>query len=197
MLMLLNKSEKYYLILLFLLLGGCAGSSLYVREDQVTKSMSYSDTDLKLLAEKMVVSLLEANSFDGRPTIWVSDIQNNTSEYIDTQGILDKISVALLKSGRIRMVDRQSLSKLAQEKMLVDMHRIDVQDAVKLGKVIGADYVLLGNLMSIEHKDKGVFSDDKLVYYKFTMRLVSMDSEIIWMDEKELKKTTNSDKFFN
>ena len=58
-------------------------------------------------------------------------------------------------------------------------------------------YVLLGNLMSIEHKDKGVFSDDKLVYYKFTMRLIGMDSEIIWMDEKELKKATNSDKFFN
>lgn len=179
------------------ILSSCSGSSIYVREDQVTKTISYSDTDLKLMGEKMVGSLLESGAVTGRPIIWVSDVQNNTSEYIDTQGLLDKISVALLKSGRIRLVDRQALSKIAQEKMLVDFRRIDVQDAVKIGKVVGADYVLLGNLMSIEHKDDGFFGDDKLIYYKFTMRLVSMDSEIVWMEEKELKKATSSDKFFN
>jgi hypothetical protein len=181
--------------IIFTLLG-CSGSSIYVREDQVTKTITYSDTDLKLMAEKMVTSLLETDILKGRPIIWISDVQNNTSEYIDTQGILDKISVALLKSGRIRLVDRQALDKLAKEKMLVDYKRIDVQDAVKIGKVIGADYVLLGNLMSIQQKDKGFFTENKLVYYKFTMRLIGMDSEIIWMDEKELKKATNSDKFF-
>lgn len=193
------KRKKFFFLgfVVTILFAGCAGSSLYVREDQVTKTMTYNDTDLKLMAEKMVGSLMETGAITNRPIIWVSDIQNNTSEYIDTQGILDKISVALLKSGKVRMVDRQALDKLVQEKMRVDLRRIDVQDAVKLGKIVGADYVLLGNLMSMEHKDKGFFSDDKMVYYKFTMRLVSMDSEIIWMDEKELKKTNNSDKFLN
>lgn len=189
--------KKVVIVMLLVILGGCSGHSVYVREDQVTKTISYNDTDLKLLAEKMVSSLLESGILKNRPKIWVSDIQNNTSEYIDTQGILDKISVALLKSGQVRLVDRQVLKKLASEKMLVDYSRIDVEDAVKLGKVAGADYVLLGNLMSIEHKDKGTFSDEKLVYYKFTMRLVSMDSEIVWMDEKQIKKATSNDKFFN
>ena len=175
---------------------GCSGSSLYVREDKVTKTVSYNDTDLKLMAEKMVMSLLETDVITNKPTIWVSEVQNNTSEYIDTQGILDKISVALLKSGKLRLVDRQALNKIAEEKMRIDYSRIDVQDAVRIGRIVGADYVMLGNLMSIEHKDKGVFSDDKLVYYKFTMRLVSMDSEIVWMDEKELKKSNQADKFF-
>lgn len=193
MLQLSNKNIFSFLIILALplLFVNCGGSSLYVREDQVTKTMSYNDTDLKLMAEKMVMSLLETNALTDRPKIWISDVQNNTSEYIDTQGILDKISVALLKSGKVRLVDRQSLTKLAQEKMLVDFKRIDVQDAVKIGKVVGADFVLLGNLMSIEHKDKGFLSDDKMVYYKFTLRLVGMDTEIIWMDEKELKKISN------
>ncbi len=181
-------STVFMALLFSLLIIGCSGSSLYVREDQVTKTMSFNDTDLKLMAEKMVSSLLETGAITGRPIIWVSDIQNNTSEYIDTQGILDKISVALLKSGQIRLVDRQALSKLAQEKMIVDFKRIDVQDAVKIGQVVGADYVLLGNLMSIEHKEKSFLNEDKLVYYKFTMRLIGKDSEIIWMDEKELKK---------
>lgn len=186
--------KQYFLIflisfsLIFLFYGCGSGSSIYVREDQVTKTMSFNDTDLKLMAEKMVASLLESDVISGKPVFWVSDIQNNTSEYVDTQGILDKISVALIKSGRIRMVDRQALTKLAQEKMLVDFRRIDVQDAVKIGQVVGADYVLLGNLMSIEHKDKGFLRENKQVYYKFTMRLISMNSEILWMDERELKK---------
>ena len=185
---LVNYSSVLSILTFLAVLNGCSGSSIYVREDQVTKTMSFNDTDLKLMAEKMVGSLLESGAITGRPIIWVSDVQNNTSEYIDTQGILDKISVALLKSGQIRLVDRQSLSKLAQEKMIVDFKRIDVQDAVKIGQVVGADYVLLGNLMSIEHKEKSFFNEDKLVYYKFTMRLIGKDSEIIWMDEKELKK---------
>jgi len=188
-------------IVFFIALGmfifyGCSGSSIYVREDQVTKTISYNDVDLKLMAEKMTRSLLESNSFDRKSVIWVSNIQNNTSEYIDTQGILDKISVALIKSRQFRLVDRQILSKLAQEKMLNDYRRIDIQKAVKIGEIVGADYVLLGNLMSIEHKDKGFFTDDKLIYYKFTMRLVNMKSEIVWMEEKELKKTTSYDNFF-
>lgn len=193
------KTKNIIIILLTIItfeLSGCAGNSIYVREDQVTKTLSYNDTDLKILAEKMVRSLLSSNIIKNRPKIWVSDIQNNTSEYIDTQGILDKISVALLKSGKVRLVDRQALKKIAKEKMLGDLHRIDVEDAVRVGKVIGADYVLLGNLMSIEHKKNGVFSEEKMVYYKFTMRLVSMNTEIVWMDEKEIKKENTKSKIF-
>ena len=191
----MHTSIVICLVLLFTVIVGCSGSSVYVREDNVTKTIDYSDTELKLMAEKMVISLLESPVIQSRPKIWVSDVQNRTSEYIDTQGMLDKISVALLKSGKVRLVDREAVRKLAEEKMLVDMRRIDVQDAVKLGQVAGADYVLMGNLMSIEHKDEGFLSEDKLVYYKFTMRLVGMDSEILWMDEKEIKKTTDKSKF--
>jgi len=49
--------------------------------------------------------------------------------------------------------------------------------------------------MSIEHKDKAFLSEDKQIYYKFTMRLVGMDTEVYWMDEKEIKKSTDKSKF--
>jgi hypothetical protein len=182
--------------ILLITLVNCSGSSVYIREDEVTKSLSYSDTDLKLLAEKMVTSLIETDVLQNKPLMWVSNVQNNTSEYIDTQGILDKISVALLKSGKVRLVERSQLDKLAQEKMIVEYQRIDVKDAVKIGQVVGADYILMGNLMSIEQKDEGVFTEDKLVYYKMTMKLVDKNAEILWMDEKEIKKTSDKDKIF-
>ena len=186
-----QKSLVFATLIVAISIMGCgSGSSVYVREDTVTKTMTYNDTDLKQLAEQMVSSLLRSDEVrsGAKPKIWVMDIKNATSEYIDGQGILDKISVALIKSGKVRLVDRSILEKIAHEKMRVDLSRIDVEDAVKLGKVAGADYVLTGNLMSIEQKDSGMFTDKKMVYYKFTMRLVGMDSEIAWMEEKELKK---------
>lgn len=190
---------KYFLIVIpsiLIYFQGCGGSSVYVREDEVTQTYEYSDTDLKLLAEKMVMSMLESGSINNHPKIWVSDIQNRTGEYIDTKGILEKISVALLKSGKVRLVDREALDRLTQEKALMDFKRIDINDPVQVGQILGADLVLVGNLMSIEHKDKGLFREDKMIYYKFTMRLVGMNSEIYWMDEKELKKSTSKDEFF-
>jgi len=69
---------------------GCGGQSVYIREDQATKTIDYSDTDLKLMAEKMVESLLASDAVVNKPKIWISDVQNATSEYIDTQGYLTR-----------------------------------------------------------------------------------------------------------
>ncbi len=176
----------FFVMVSIVLLGGCTGKSVYVREDSVTQVMSYSDTDLKLLAEKMVSSLVSRDDLlSNKPKIWVSHVNNTTSEYIDTEGLLDKISTALLKSGKIRLVDREATKQIAKEKYLIDLQRIDNDAAVKVGKLAGADYFLWGNLMSIPSKEAGI------IYYKFTLRLVSMDSEILWMEEKEIKKASN------
>lgn len=165
----------------------CA-SSHYVRPDEVTEwDYTYSDTDMKLLAEKMVMSLSEAElpKLDRKPTIAFLQIGNRTSQHVDTEGIAEKIMVSLVKLGRFQVVDRQLLKKQAQEIALVENQRIDVEGAVKLGNLVGADYFLTGDIMSIE-KTSGATT---IAYYKLTMRLVDVKtSVIVWADEKELKK---------
>ncbi|MEO0005119.1 MAG: penicillin-binding protein activator LpoB [candidate division WOR-3 bacterium] len=172
-----------------LLVLACA-TSHYVRPDEVTEwDYTYSDTDMKLLAEKMVLSLAEfklpARADTGKPTLAFLAIGNRTSQHIDTEGITEKIMVALLKLGKFRIVDRELLKQQAKEIALQETQRIDVEGAVKLGQLIGADYFLTGDVMSIE-KTKGATT---LAYYKLTMRLVDVrTSEIVWADEQELKK---------
>ncbi len=173
----------------FLIFLACA-TSHYVRPDEVTEwDYTYTDTDMKLLAEKMVMSLAEfklpTHSDTGKPTIAFLNIGNRTSQHIDTEGIAEKIMVALLKLGKFRIVDRELLKQQAKEIALQESQRIDVEGAVKLGQLIGADYFLTGDVMSIE-KTKGATA---LAYYKLTMRLVDVQtSEIVWADEQELKK---------
>ncbi len=172
-----------------LLFFACA-TSHYVRPDEVTEwDYTYSDTDMKLLAEKMVQSLAELNlparSDTGKPVLAFLAIGNRTSQHIDTEGIAEKIMVALVKLGKFRIVDRELLKQQAKEIALQETQRIDVEGAVKLGNLIGADYFLTGDVMSIE-KTKGATT---LAYYKLTMRLVNVrTSEIVWADEQELKK---------
>lgn len=178
-------------LLCLVMLGILACStSHYVRPDEVTEwDYTYSDTDMKILAEKMVMSLAEfklpPKADTGKPVLAFLNIGNRTSQHIDTEGIAEKIMVALLKLGKFRIVDRELLKQQAKEIALVETQRLDVDGAVKLGNLIGADYFLTGDVMSIE-KTKGAAT---LAYYKLTMRLVDVrSSEIVWAEEQELKK---------
>ncbi len=184
----MKKVIRYGLALAAWCLVAACASSHYVRPDEVTEwDYTYSDTDMKLLAEKMVMSLSEAElpKTQEKPTIAFLRIGNRTSQHVDTDGISEKIMVSLVKLGRFRVVDRELLKKQAQEIALVENQRIDVEGAVKLGNLVGADYFLTGDIMSIE-KTSGATT---LAYYKLTMRLVNVKTSVIeWADEKELKK---------
>ncbi len=172
----------------------CA-SSHYVRPDEVTEwDYTYSDTDMKMLAEKMVLSISEADlpATGEKPKLAFLSIGNRTSQHVDTEGISEKILVSLVKLGRFRVMDRKVLKEQAQEIALVGKQRIDVAGAVKLGGLVGANYFLTGDIMSIE-KTKGATT---LAYYKLTMRLVDIQtSEILWAEEKELKKKSTESWF--
>jgi len=45
----------------------------------------FGSTDLQMIAEKMVGSLLESGAFEGRPLVTISSVKNKTSENIDHQ----------------------------------------------------------------------------------------------------------------
>lgn len=62
---------------------------------------------------------------------------------------------------------------------------VDQSSAIKFGQMMGAQYMLYGNLSSIV-KNAG---SDKDVYYKMTMRLMDLKTGLIqWADETEIRK---------
>ena len=166
----------------------CATQSTYIRHDSVAKTEQFSDTDIRLFAETMVNSLLESDIVKERadkPVLAMAGIQNRTMEHIDTRAIDNSVQTVLLKSGKFRFVDRDVVQRMAQERAMVDLQRIDVGDAVKLGGAVGAEYFLLGQLTSVDVKQGRQAIHQK----KLTMRVVDVTtSEVMWMDEKEIKK---------
>ena len=105
------------------------GRTHYVRPDEVTEwDAGYTDTDLRMLAEEMVMSLSGANlpAAGERPVLAFLRIGNRTSQHIDTEGIADKIMVALVRIGRFDVVDREVLEQQARELALVDLSLIHI-----------------------------------------------------------------------
>lgn len=183
------------------LLGGCAttegpvvtsGKVSYGDSKSVeTVTNEFGSTDLQMIAEAMTRSLLQSAPIvrGNRPRVTIADVQNKTSEYIDTRAITDTIRAQLLKSGQVRFVaDINQMQDQTDE--LIRQNQTGMykkSTAKKIGNMVGADFRITGNITSITKRT----SDIKDVYYKFSLMLMNVETgEIEWADEKEIRKTS-------
>lgn len=154
-----------------------------------TLTIDFGSTDLQMISEKMVSSLLTSGILHNRPTITVSTLRNKTSEYIDMDNIVNSIQTQLIKSGQVRFVRSTQEMYAAIEEL--ERQNIsgyyDPSKAAAIGRMIGARYMLEGELNSIiKHGPK----DTADVYYKFTLKLIDTElGTIEWMEEQDIRKT--------
>ena len=195
-------------IVLFSTLCAAACSSIGYEDPGKTETINidYGSTDLQTLAGGMVESLVAAPQLnylenpgkgdDKRIIVYVGDVENRTSEHIDTQAITDKIETQLLKSGKFRFVAADAGQEEIGEQVRFQQSSGRVREDMmrSFGQQLGADVILYGTLRSIEKRkgssieSGGTRTQD--VYYKFVLRCVNIDTgETIWIDEKELRKT--------
>ncbi len=180
------------IITMIFFLAGCATTPnvTYENPEQVeTVTPEFGSTDLQMIAEKMVNSLLKSPVLQSgrRPVIYVHRVRNRTDEHIDTKAITDKIKVALLKSGRVRFsaVSEVNDELLKQLEYQTSSGMVDPKTAKSFGHQVGADYFLYGEITSIKKK-AGRVED---IYFKMTMNLVNIETGLIeWADEKEIRK---------
>ncbi|MGO9145590.1 MAG: penicillin-binding protein activator LpoB [Desulfomonilia bacterium] len=188
--------KRLYLLLsiaaLVSIFWGCASTPVvsYGNPDQVeTVTADFGSTDLQMIAEKMVNSLLASPviSSGSRPVIYVQHVRNKTDEHIDTESVTDKIKVTMLKSGKVRFsaVGDVKDELVNQLEFQASSGMVDPKTAKSIGRLVGADYFLYGELASIK-KSAGRVKD---VYFKFTLNLVNIQTGLIeWADEKEIRK---------
>ncbi len=175
-----------------LLMGGCAKKVSYGDAKAIeTTTIDFGSTDLQTMAVQMTNSMLTSASVDAltkreKPIVFVESITNKTSEHIDTESITDSISTRLLQSGQFRFVDMGRIDEVRKQLNFQNNDAlVNPANAIQFGKMVGAEYMLYGNLSSIVKKD----SSDQDVYYKMTMRLMDLESGLIeWAEEVEIRK---------
>jgi len=176
-------------------LSSCGGGNAkvsYTDPNAVqTTSINYSSTDLQSITNAMVDSMLTAPRVEqitakSTPVLFVSDVQNNSDQMIDTQALTNAISTRLINSGKFNFVDMSQVAEV--KKQMAYQHQsgmVDQATAAAMGKQIGAQYMFYGDISSISQRN----SSEQTLYLQVTMKLLDIQSGlIIWQGEKQISK---------
>jgi hypothetical protein len=170
-------------------LAGCAWTERYPGEDEPVVTTDWGHRDLQMAAEVLANSVAQsgpARSAAIRPVVYFARVVNKTDQHIDTKNLTDRARVLMMK----RNIFRFSAVNEAQDEMVEQLRfqrgpLVDPATRKELGRQVGADYFLFGELTSMTEKA----AMQKGVYYKITLSLVNIETGIIeWSDDAEFQK---------
>jgi len=175
------------------LTAGCAQEKTRYGDARGVETLTneFGSTDLQMMAESMARSMSQAPVIAAAnlPVVTVQEVRNKTSEYIDTRAITDSIRSELQRGGKVRFaVDAAGMSQQTEELKRQQSELYAKDQAAEMGRMVGAQYRLEGNIVSIVKQVK----ETKDVYYKLNLQLWNIRNGLLeWSDEKEIRKTTS------
>jgi uncharacterized protein (TIGR02722 family) len=141
-------------------------------------------TTAKAMVDSMIAHPVIAQA-KTPPIVMVTNLQNKTSEHIDTQSIMDMIRVELMKSGKVSFIDKEARGDIADEYNYQNSGMVGEETKKGPGGQVGADFIVNGRVDSIVQE----VGKDKTVYYKITLNLTNLKTSVInWTDHKQIRK---------
>jgi uncharacterized protein (TIGR02722 family) len=192
----LNMTDRFLMLIICSLsmivcLGGCSKKITYGDPKGIeTVTVEFGSTDLQKIVEEMTRSFLNSKVVTSGigPIVTVQEVNNKTSEYIDTRMITDSIRTQLSQSSVVRFV----VDEVAMQEAISEIERqqnseyYDQDTATEKGRMVGAAYRLTGNIASIVKQN----SDTKDVYYKINLQLWNVQNGLLeWSEETEIRKS--------
>lgn len=149
----------------------------------------WSETDMQVVVKSMVDSLTKSAKVATAktpPDVMVTNLQNKTSEHIDTQSIMDMVRVELTNSGKVSFIDKEARKDISDEYDYQNSGMVSKETKKGAGNQIGVDYIINGRIDSIVQE----VGKDKSVYYKITLNMTDLKTtRIVWTDMKQIRKT--------
>lgn len=177
-----------------LVLSSCGGPKAFTKgeyDDPTRVELlddRFNEADMQQMADTVVKAIVACDYVRNAktpPVTIVERVQNRTEEHIDMVSMTDKIRTALIKSGKVRFVNKPERETLEEEYKYNEGGSVSGPSQKKRGKQIGADYILSGALATNVQQ----VGDDKFIYYKLTMNLTNMETSVIdCTEEREVRK---------
>ncbi|MEJ0054393.1 MAG: penicillin-binding protein activator LpoB [Bacteroidota bacterium] len=180
-------------LVLIIILGSCARSVTRIDPNQsMDLSGRWNDTDSRMIADKMITSLLGSEKFKeyskelGRkPAIIVGVVKNKTSEHIDADNYTKKMELAIFNSGVADLVESDELRDKIRLERTQQADFADPKTMAKWGMETGANLILFGEMTS----ETDVYQKKRVVNYVTTLFLTDMETnKRIWYGQEEIKK---------
>jgi uncharacterized protein (TIGR02722 family) len=148
----------------------------------------FNEADMQQMADTVIKDMV-ACDYVGKapkpPVVIVEKVQNRTEEHIDTVSMTDKIRTSLIRSGKVRFVNKEERGTVSDEYDYNASGAVAGPTQKKKGSQIGADYILSGALATNVQE----VGNDKFIYYKLTMNLTNLETTTIdCTTERELRK---------
>ena len=186
--------KKLVLLFLGLSMVSACGPKAFVKgeyqdaEKQNLMNDQWSETDMQVVVKDMVASMTNHKSIaaaNKMPILMVTNLQNKTSEHIDTQSIMDMVRVELTNSGKVAFVDKEARGDVSNEYDYQNSGMVSEETKKGAGGQIGTDYIVNGRIDSIVQE----VGKDKTVYYKITLNLTNLKTNLItWTNQKQIRK---------
>ncbi len=184
-----------FAVMIGLVFSGCAAKKTVQRieVDSVTDlSGRWNDTDSRIVSEAMIVDCLNhpwisqhMTGGKGKPTVIVGAMRNKSTEHIAVQTFVNDIERAFINSGQVSVVaSAVEREELRSEK---DDQRVfaDAATIKQMGKELGADYMMTGEINTIQDQEGG----EKVTFYQIDLTLTNIETNVkIWMGDKKIKK---------
>ena len=181
------------LVVLTAILAGCTTSVSRIRvKRKVDLSGRWNDTDSRLVAKTMISGMLSSNwirkirwSEGQKPVVIVGDIQNLTSEHIETGTFIKEIERELVNSGRVTFVASAREREGIRDEREDQQSNASRRTRAELREETGADVILIGGVKS--HLDTE--GRRQVRFYQVDLELIEMETnEKIWIDTHKIKK---------
>jgi PBP1b-binding outer membrane lipoprotein LpoB len=94
--------------------------------------------------------------FKGEPKVFIAEVQNNTSEaYFPIADFNDEFLNEISATGEFILVDNKAREKILEEITYQNDGMVSAETAKQIGKQLGADFMIFGNVYMKPEKRKG------------------------------------------
>lgn len=187
------------LLLACMFLGGCTASNKATMVngeiDTAPRVMGLEYRDFEEAAAKSVDDMLASGAVNrpggGRYVLVVSRIINDTMQNIDTDQLVKKIRVELLRSGKVVTTTAMGLGgaedpMVAEARKLRQSEEVNQGTVAEKGKIIAPDLSLSGKIIQRNHS---LNSSTQQVEYYFMLSLTDIGSGLaFWEGETPIIK---------
>jgi penicillin-binding protein activator len=176
-------------------LSSCASTPKVTREDvseQIDISGNWNDTDSQMVSKEMISDVLArpwVSDFqvkkNAKPRVIVGAVLNRSLEHINTEPFIKDMERELINSGRIGFVASKEQRGEVRDERLDQSSNARPETAKSMGAEYGADFMLKGQINSIED----AAGKKEVKYYQVDLELIDMlTNEKVWIGQKKIKK---------
>jgi penicillin-binding protein activator len=158
----------------------------------VDLSGRWNDTDSKMVADQMILDLLNSDSYKSyakekgrKPVIIVGTIRNKTSEHIDANNYVKKMEFVIHNSGLAELVESDEFRDQLRKERAEQQEFASPATMAQWGKEAGADLMLFGEMNS----ETDTSNRKRVVNYITTLFLTDVETnKRVWYGQREIKK---------